>query len=301
MFTHLLVPLDGSKVAEGVLPFSASLAERLGAAVTLLHVMEQNAPSAVHGERHLTDTAEARRYLEALTDRYFAGGSVRVDQHVHTNEERNVARSIVAHAVELGADLIVLCTHGRGGLRHRVFGSNAQHVVRAGTIPVLLLPPTAGAPRAFTCEHMLAPLDGRPGHEDALAVAASLARACHAVLHVLAVVPTLGTLSGEQARTGQLLPGTTAAMLELEEREAVAYVARQSDHLRDAGLEVVTQVGRGDPGTVILRTAERVTADVIVMGTHGRTGLDAFWSGSVAPRVSGRAPIPLLLVSVRAE
>src|SRR3990172_3347103 len=70
---------------------------------------------------------------------------------------------------------------------------------------------------AFRCRPMLVPLDGQAAHEQGLEPAAGLARACRAAVHVLGAGPTLGTLSGEGAATGQTLPGTTAALLELDE------------------------------------------------------------------------------------
>ena len=298
MVTHLLIPLDGSRLAESVLPLSASLARHLGSAVTLLHVIERDAPAAIHGDRHLTNAQEADRYLEDLSRRYFSS-DVRLERHVHPDSESNVARSIVDHADELGSELIVLCTHGRGGIRHRLFGGIAQRVLRLGTVPVLLVPPAPDRPaEEFRCRRVLAPLDGQAEHEQALPVAADLARRCGADLHVLAVAPTFDTLSGADARSRQLLPGATAAMLDLHAEELAAYVARLTDGLRETGLEAVTEVGRGDAGSVIEGVAERTGADVIVMGTHGKTGFDAFWEGSVARRVAGRTRTLLLLVPV---
>jgi nucleotide-binding universal stress UspA family protein len=285
MFTHLLVPLDGSQVAASVLPLSASLAQQLGSAVTLLHVIERDAPAAIHGDRHLTNPDEAERFLEELSQRYFSG-AVAVERHAH----------------ERGSELIVLCTHGRGGLRHRLFGGIAQRVLRLGTVPVLLVPPAVEpAAREFQCRRVLVPLDGQAEHEQALPVATDLTRRCGAELRVLAVVPTFETLSGAQARSRQLLPGTTAAMLDLHEEEVAAYVARLTNGLREAGLETVTEVARGDARSVIVGVAERTGTDVIVMGTHAKTGFDAFWEGSVAQWVAGRTRTLLLLVPVRAR
>ena len=66
MFKNILVPLDGSHLAEAALPAAASLAEKLNAPVTLLHIIEQNAPEAIHNERHLTKPEEAENYLQDL-------------------------------------------------------------------------------------------------------------------------------------------------------------------------------------------------------------------------------------------
>lgn len=298
MFRHLLVPLDGSRLAEAALPAATYLAQTLGARVMLVHVIESNAPQEIHGERHLTDTDEAYAYLNEVATRAFPSG-VRVERHVHTSEVKDVARTIADHVGELGSDLIVMCTHGRGGLRTWLFGSIAQQVVALGRTPVLLIQPTrAGALPAFACQRLLVPLDGDPDHEQGLSVAAGLAQACAADLHLVMVVPTLHTLSGQRAATARLLPGATSALLDLTQQGAEEYLRRQVAQLQAARLSVTAEVHRGDPATTIVRTARRVKADLIVLGTHGKSGMDAFWSGSVAPKVSSRSHVPLLLVPV---
>src|SRR5574341_1515835 len=167
MFRHLLVPLDGSGLAEAVLPATASLAERLGATVTLLHVMERDAPATIHGERHLTEMGDAESYLQEVARR-LALRDQAVARHVHQPKEGDVARAIVQHAAELGVDLIVLSTHGRGGLRELVIGTIAQRVLQRGTAPIFLIHPTGGSPPPFTCRTILGPLDGTAAHEPAL-------------------------------------------------------------------------------------------------------------------------------------
>lgn len=297
MFKHLLVPLDGSPLAESTLPIVAALAEMLECQVTLLHVIERTPPAEIHGAPHLADVAQAQAYLDTAARRLPAGASV--ERHVHTEREQDVPRSISEHATELGVDLVVLCTHGRGRLRHRLLGGIAQRVAGLGPVPILLAPPTGTPPgRPFRCETMLVPLDGQPAHEQGLTPAAGLARTCHASLHLLAVVPTLGTLSGEYAAAGQVLPGATSALLELDEDRAETYVTGVVARLAGTGLAVTAEVGRGDPTAMILETAQRSLADLIVLGTHGRSGLDAFWSASVAPRIAQKTQVPLLLVPV---
>ena len=128
MFHHLLIPLDGSRLAEAVLPAVERLSVRFQAAVTLLHVLEQQAPTTIHGERHLTDSAEAETYLGVVADRLRAAGIV-VTTHVHDAREGDVAHSIVEHAKEINADLVLICTHGSSGLRGVLFGSIAQQVL----------------------------------------------------------------------------------------------------------------------------------------------------------------------------
>ncbi len=302
MFKHLLVPLDGSQLAEAALPAAAYMAQALGARVTLVHVIERRPPQEIHGERHLSAPGEAESYLAGVADRAFPEGA-HVEWHVHSNEVRDVARSLAQHVEELGPDLIVMCTHGRGGLRNWLLGSIAQQVIALGTTPVLLVQPEgSGESPVFVCERLLVPLDGNPEHEQGLDVAVDLAHGCGADLHLMMVVHTLGTLPGERAATARLLPGATSLLLDMSEEGAEQLLHQKVAQLRSSDLPttpMTVEVSRGDPALAIVRTAQRVQADVVVLGTHGKAGLDAFWSGSVAPQVASRSRVPLLLVPVR--
>ena len=299
MFKHLLVPLDGSRLAEAVLPASAYLAQTLDASVTLLHLIERDAPLEIHGDRHLNDPDEACAYLDEVATRAFPP-NLQVERHVHTTAVSDVACSIVDHAGELTPDLIVMCTHGRGGLRGWLIGSIAQQVIKLGTTPVLLIrPPETDTAPAFTCRRLLVPLDGDPDHEQGLAVAADLAQTCGASLHLVMAVHTLQTLSGQRAATAKLLPRAMSALLDLTQQGGKEYLDQRLAKLQTTGLAVTARVARGDPAKIIVRRARQVQADLIVMGTHGKKGVDAFWAGSVAPKVSNYSRRPLLLVPVR--
>jgi nucleotide-binding universal stress UspA family protein len=305
MFKQILVPLDGSRLAESALPAAAYLAQTLGASVTLLHVIERDAPKEVHRQRHLSQADEACQYLSETAQHAFPA-SLPVETHVHTNEVADVARSIVEHCMELHPDLIVMCSHGSGGLRDRLFGSIAQQIIAAvrGTLlcytPVLLVRPEKDGPdRPFKLAKLLLPLDGKTEHEQGVPVAAGLAQACGAALHLAMVVPTFGTLRGEHAASGRLLPGATAAMLELAELGGQTYLKNLLPNLQTAGLALTGEVARGDPASTVARIAERVAASLIVLGTHGKAGTDAFWSGSFASKILSKTSIPLLLVPVQ--
>ncbi len=298
MFRHLLVPLDGSGLAEAVLPAAASLAERLGASVTLLHVMERDAPTTVHGDRHLTEVGDAERYLEEI-ERQLALRDRPVARHVHQTKEGDVARAIVQHAEEFAVDLIVMSTHGRSGLRDLVVGSIAQRVLHRGMTPVFLIHPANGTPPAFACRVILVPLDGTAAHEPALDAAVELARRFGARLHLVIVVPTPATLSGDTAAAGVMMPLATSALLDLATEGAAEYVRRQVEHLRGSGLDATAEVRRGEPAANLVEAAEKTGAHLITMASHGRAGLEAFWEGSVSAKVLARFGRPVLLVRAK--
>ena len=298
MFKHLLIPLDGSLMAEASLPAAVSLSRILGASVTLFHVIERDAPQEIHGQRHLTSPDEAESYLNDIASRFFPA-DIPVQRHVNSSEVSDVARSIVEHVRELGPDLIVMCTHGRGGLRGFMFGRIAQQVAGLDKTPVLLVPPvpTTG-PRMFLWNRILVALDGNPEHEDGLLVASSLAAICKAELCLIMVVRTFNTLSGEEAAKAKMHPGATHVLLDLAEQEANEYMSRLIDTLQVKGVPATTAVYRGDPAKVITSMAEKTKTNLIVLATHGKTGMDAFWSGSATPNVTSRSIIPLLLIPV---
>ena len=300
MFKHLLVPLDGSHLAESALPAAAFFAQALNASVTLVHIIERNAPKEIHSDHHITEAEEGLAYLAEVAQRSFPE-TVPVETHVHTTQESDVARSIVDHSQEFTPDLVILCTHGRGGMRDLLFGNIAQQVIAAGKTPVLLIRPgLMASTEQFACHKVLLPLDGNPEHEQGVGLAGELCQGLGAELHLLMVVPTYGTLTGDAAATSRLMPGATSVMLEMAEMGAAEYLQRILANMKSYKLSVTAEVRRGEPVNVIGETSEEVNADLIVLGTHGKTGTDAFWSGSVTPKVSGRSRVPLLLVPVEA-
>lgn len=299
MFKHILVPLDGSRMAESAVPAAAYLAERLHARVTLMHVVEKNAPSTVHGQAHLVEAPEASAYLNEIARQGFPQ-EVRVDCHVHTAAVEDVARSIVDHATELKHDLVVMCSHGRGRALHLFLGSIAQEVIAGDSRPVLIThPDEEGEPRPFSCGNILIPLDGDPEHTQGLPVAKELALACQASLHLAMVIPRFMNLSGNQTVTGsRMLPGTTSRMLDMALQDAEAYSAGLVKELEGQGFVASGHVLRGDPAKIIVEAADRAAIDLITLATHGKTGMEAFWAGSVTNKICSQSKVPLLLVPV---
>lgn len=294
MFQNILVPLDGSRLAEAALPPAAAFAEKFGVQVTLIHIIEQDAPSEVHRDRHLTEAGEANIYLDELARGAFPP-SVKVNTHVHTASVDNVAQSIVEHSNEFESTLIVLCSHGNGGMRDLLFGSIAQQVVARGVSPVLLVKPGEKS-ESFTLNRIFVPLDIESIHDRSLPISQDLARAFDAELYLISVVPTFGTLSGEQAAASSLMPATTTALLNMEEENTRSHLKEHQEHLQASGLRVTSEVARGDPASVIVKSAERTQSDLIMLSTHRKAGMDAFWARSVAPQVANKSTKPLLLI-----
>ncbi len=294
MFSRILVPLDGSRLAEAALSPARSLALRFGSELVLLHVLEKGAPARVHGEPHLMEEGEAGQYLAGLAARLERDG-VRVGWHVHEVPVGDVAGGIATHTSELGADLVCLATHGRGGLKRILVGTIAQQVIATGSGPVLVVHPGRGRPE-FSPRSILVPLDGSPTHEASLPFARGLASAYGALVHLVRVVPRAGQVGGEARAARRLLPLTTEVLLEVEVEAAREYLAGIAARLRAEGVEADFHVLRGDPPAELVGALERTSADLAVVATHALLAWGAFWEASVTPKLVGGWKGPCLLV-----
>jgi nucleotide-binding universal stress UspA family protein len=141
MYKRALVPLDGSMIAESIVPFILEIAGPLDMEVALLRVVVLAPPVAIEGSTHaivedvekLRDDAE--NYLASVAAALRARG-VRVTAHVRVGD---AVGEILAGAQDVGADLIAMTTHGRGGLGRLLFGSIAEAVLRQAEVPVFLM------------------------------------------------------------------------------------------------------------------------------------------------------------------
>ena len=294
-FKRILVPLDGSRLAELILPVVTTLARCLHAKVSLLHIIEENAPQTVHGFPHLTSAQEAEAYIANIA----AGlpGDLEIEQHVHGTEENNVALSVALHADELEADMVALCTHGRSGLRRAVSGSIAQQVLRRVRIPVILARPDMRAPASLGS--VMLPLDSQGEGEVALSIASEIARECGATLRLVSVVPTVGTLTGDKSASARLLPNATAATLDTQVDEDVRpYLDRLLAQLASEGVKTEAEIRRGNISQTLLKDAVSNKADLIVIATHARAGLGALFIGSMQAGLVTKVSQPLLLVRI---
>ena len=289
MYHTILVPLDGSTLAESALPFAQALAKATGARLLLVQaVTPGNGGAPISGEERAKAMSDAEAYLAGL----FPGPSE--DPHVVTAAYfDDAAETIMDESHLRRSDLIVMATHGRSALARTIYGSVAERVFQQVDVPVLFVPPDS----EFTWSRsgrrkILVPLDGSELAEEALVPASDMAAALDAELLLLRVAGPLGYVRVEgypDLPAGQLV--------EVDHRnEAESYLEAIATDLRGDGATVTTRVELGDPAPTIVSVAEDEDADVIAMATHGRTGLARLLMGSVATRTIETAKKPVLLV-----
>jgi nucleotide-binding universal stress UspA family protein len=290
MYHTLLVPLDGSAYSERALPMAMSVARHLKARVFLMRVASTLAfPGADATDAQVQAVRESRIYLEALASG-MSGQGVDIETAVPFGD---AAEEIL---VEIGlrkADLVVMCTHGRSGLGRWIYGSVAEQVLHRSPVPVVLVHPTGDA---TTLEpepgrtSFLVPLDGSAFAEAALPHAAALARSFGGrILLVRAFEPPIAAYSYAVVSPVQI------SSEELQQ-EAESYLKEVAVRLRGDGLPVETIVREGWPAAIIARQGGALGPGLIIMATHGRTGVARLFLGSVALEVVRRSPLPVMLI-----
>jgi len=290
MYRTLLVPLDGSVYGERALPMATALARHLSAQLVLVRAASATVfPGADATEAQVQAVGEATTYLEALASG-MADRGLNVEVAVPFGD---AAGEIL---VEIGvhrADLVVISTHGRSGLGRWFYGSVAEQVLHRSPVPVLLVHPvgeaTALAPELAHAS-FLVPLDGSAFAEAALPHAAALARAFGATILLLRAyeLPTAAYPYGEV--------GSLPRSAEELQQEATSYLDEVAMRLRRDGLAVQTAVREGWPPKIIAYQGPALGPSLIVMATHGRTGIKRLLLGSVALEVVRRSLLPVMLI-----
>jgi nucleotide-binding universal stress UspA family protein len=285
--SRILVPLDGSQLAEAILPVAASFAQKLGASLILLHVLEQEPPRDVHGEPHLALADAAETYLEERA-RTLRDAGVTIEVDVHERPVANVAAAIDRHAHEHDADLIAMCAHGRSNPLDRLLGSIAERILRGGSAPILLRTVRAPSDGPFELRHLLVPIDFEHDVDEALSAVRLLAAAYGAHVTLLSVREP-----GSPA-AARLLPGATAQA----ERYALDDLRRRIDELADGLRADVTtvhaDVSDRRPSSAILAAVEPATLVVLVTDAHG--GPTGLFDPSTTQQLLARPDLTLLLI-----
>lgn len=278
MFDTILVPLDGTYLAERAVPYAVRLAQACDAQLVLYH---WTPPLAV--EHHPADEQAASLQLEAAAaaarERGVAAETV-IDHVAHDD----AAAAVIDGTRARLADLVVLASHGRSGVVDAVLGSAAERIARNAGVPVLLVPAQHDQPWAEDPDlRILLALDGSPASEVALGPVAALAERLAARVLVAHVV-------------GPARRRTDAAKVTSPMVRARPYVDTIKDLLAEAGLRVEARVGTGHPTSAILRLATEWSADLIVVATHARRGLARLVAGSIAAEVMRGTAVPVLVI-----
>ncbi|MFZ6017158.1 MAG: universal stress protein [Nitrospirota bacterium] len=265
----LLLSTDGSEFSEGAVRESIKLAKACGSKLYIISVIEVNPEFEALAPRLVEKMEkETRKHLETIKERASKEG-VGCEIIVHEGEETH--QYIVDEAAKNHVEMIFVGRRGRTGLKRLMMGSVTAKVVGYAPCKVMVVPKAAEL--RCPCENILIATDGSKYSESASREAISIAKRCGSDLIALSVA--------------KRDPNVPAA------KESVDMVKQVAER---EGVKVESLVLKGEPYEVIVGTAERKNADLIVVGSHGRTGLERLLMGSVTERVIGHANCAVLVV-----
>lgn len=297
MLESILIPLDGSSLAECVLPHAVALADAYGSQVVLLRIMEQNQSAAstqtVDPLTWQLNKTEADLYLDSVRSRLHEAG-VKAQTEL---QEGHAADNIVASAQSHAADLIIMSSHARSGLTGWGISSIVQKVVLSAPTSLMIVRArqSVGALAEQRYKHIFVPLDGSVRAECVLPLAIQLARAHQSQLHLAHVVgrPELARRTPATQEDLDLVN----RLVDRNREEAARYLEQLLSHLPAEGLDVQTHLvaSQNVPAT-LHELVEREHIDLVVLSAHGYSG-EARWPyGSVVSNLIFYGTPPLLIL-----
>jgi len=296
MYKNILAPVDLSPMENPAISVATRLARQFDATVHLVRVVappviiEPNPQMKAFEitEQALAEEHEAcRKKLEALGAEVEKEAGVRVQT---TLRDGRVTQTLRDHAAEIGADVIVMTSHSRGGLKRLNLGSVTDYLIRNTHIPVLVVKPDVPLfDEAGVTARIVVPLDGSEMAQEILPQVVALASALKATVALLQVL-TPQTYS--QKRIVQ--PGLP--WWDADIAAADAYLSGQAEFIAASGVTVTTDVTLNtDVPAAILDYAIRNKASCLALATNGVGGLRRFVFGTVADELTRKSPISLLV------
>lgn len=291
MYHTILVPLDGSALSEAALPTASLLARKSGALLVLVRAIQPSArPEPTSDESHDHYIEDDGAYLETIA-RHLAQQGLAVEVGMpHTP----AAKGILNEIKRRHADLVVMTTHGRSGVGRWLYGSVAEAILKQCPVPIWLI--HAGGPAHLSIlenkqPRLLVPLDGSPSSEAALPHATTLAHLLNGALLLLHVLTPPRLLP--QSLVGQPRLNLLTPQNECDGRQ---YLARLAAQVTVQGVAVETIVRTGEAAEAILAETVLSQIGLIVMTSHGRSGVERLLFGSVASEVLRRSATPLVVI-----
>ena len=298
MYKRMLVPLDGSELAEVVFPYAKELAARLDLDVILLHVYSPEERELIPMHQSYVERAAEiiRRESEEVREKTGIQPGGKALEARGELAVGHPAEEILRYADGNDIDVILMATHGRSGVRRWAMGSVADKVLRASGVPVWLV--RAGIPEEIVYDKwprrtILVPLDGSELAESVLSHVEAVAKQRGAELVDVVLLTVCEPL---------FFPSDYPPAIPLTgERLAEQYLAGVEKRFKNVGLKVRSEVLVGEPlagkpADEIVDYANRNHFNLIVIATHGRSGISRWAYGSVAEKVLLGVSSPIFLV-----
>ncbi len=304
MFNKILVPLDGSKLAEKALPWAEEMGIHFGSKITLL-----NAGTVEDTPKHDEMQVYLNEVAAGMEQRMIKSGAIvpRSKYKISTvitgpsGLINDTAGQILNFADKKDMNMIIMATHGRTGFTRWVLGDTANKVARAFSCPILLIRAKTEIQEGFHLRKILAPLDGSKESEVTLPYIEAIAEKLKPEIKLLNVVELLYHVYAYPSAAGYGGDGIVRVPFNEEEmkphREAGRkYIDGISNKLREKGLNNSAEVRVGSAGEEILEAEKEIKPDLLIMSTYGHSGFGRFDHGSITDKVLHAGNTPILLV-----
>ncbi len=291
MYDRILVPLDGSKLAEAALPYAEELAAALDSQLILLGVCRFEESQFSHMYRlYIERTANLAR--ERIEKRYGERGKTRVQSVIVTGK---AAEKIITYSEENDVSLVVGTTHTRSGPVGWAIGSIAARLLQQMKRPIMLIRPEPVQPESTTCNlpsKILVPLDGSVAGEVLLRWLEEAAAKLEAEVILLQVVAP-----GQRVYTIGGLNYFTYPKEQLDSLKGRAkeYLEQASAPLIQSGCKVRLEVRVGDTAQEIINTADEIGASLVAISAYGRSAVKGPGFGSVTAKILQAGHTPILV------
>ncbi|WP_436909906.1 universal stress protein [Halosimplex marinum] len=312
MYESILAPTDGSPTADRAADHALALADAFDASVEVLGVVDLDEAAGPFDAGGIDE--EYRDRLETEAQRSVDSAAERAgEQTVETAVvEGEPAETILDRAAD--HDLVAMGTHGRSAVDRVLTGSTSAQVVRESPVPVVTVrengggsatddAAAAGSEPALDYDDVLVPTDGSEAAEAAVDHGLAVADAFDATVHAVHVVDVGAVAGGAGVTAGAGGAGAAGPvggdLLEPMIENGEEATERVAQRAREAGVDAVTEVGEGSPGSMLVDYADDAGIDFVAMGTHGHSGLDRVLLGSTTERLIRNVSVPVL--SVRPE
>lgn len=280
MFDDILIPTDGSDCAEAAVDYAEDLATRYGATVHAVCVVD---PRKLEHGPHYDQEKEKYTNIAENTCNDLSAADLSAKPAALTDLPH---KAILQYATKHDIDLIVMGTHGRTGVERYLLGSITEKVVRLSDVPVLTVRDEDDEV-TYPYTDILVPTDGSEGAGAAIGPAVDVASKYDARVHALSVIEPMAL--GVDVRSEAILDS-----LEKAARDAVETVEEQATQASVSAVKIAIE--HGSPYRAIRSYIDEYEIDLVVMGTHGRSGIERYLLGSVTEKTVRTSPVPVMTV-----
>ena len=310
MYSKIVVPLDGSALAEQALPYAVKLATRLNGSLLLMRAIDLPPLVSDTPDHELQYIETAENYLDEVSKTI---SDPTVEPHIEKERVQTLvvygekAKEIAEIAPFEKADLVVMTTHGRTGLSRLIMGSVAAKIIQISGLPVVLIRPKKveeshnisrlisdfnGQNIMAIGGRLLVTLDGTPEAEAALEPACEMAQKLGLTLYLLQVVK-----ASFPVEVGYFGPGyIDSDEAKVKKEEAYSYLDQVQARLAAKCRDIVKAVRVGDPVKEIVDYSNQIGASMLVMVTHARGTIGRYFIGSVSEEVMRQTHLPVMMV-----